>query len=368
MVLLGSSTDAIKKAIDTKQAGAQSSVQTTANYKTIVAKLPKDRALTLVGDLAALVKSAASAATTTAASQGLEAFSGLGVSLGFTEDGVRIDTVVTYDPTKLTDTTRAILTASQPNPGKVLDQLPATSLAVVAGQNLKQGWDYYVAAVAQDAQGKKQFDQSLADIKTQTGIDVAADVFSWMTGEFALSVVPAKPLKALGTTAPSAGLILSIEAKDVATVKSKLDKIAQALSKQGLVFTPKKVSTADMQVVKGMEAQGITAGYGIVDNYVVIGSADDVLTVAVDGKKEPISKDAEFKINTKVFPQPQSGLIFVSIPRVVDIVKGTLSGKSLTDFQKDVEPALASFKSLSVGSGVVSDNSQTSVIFLHVSQ
>src|SRR5207247_352068 len=150
MVIVGSSADAVKQAIDTKQTGGQASIQTTANYKAVVAKLPKDRALTLVGDLSALVKAAESSSTTTAvATQGLEALTAVGVSVGFTEDGIRIDSVLMYDPSKFNDAMRGIMKSSQPNPGKVLETLPASSIAVVAGQNLKSAWDYYLAALSQ---------------------------------------------------------------------------------------------------------------------------------------------------------------------------------------------------------------------------
>jgi len=69
------------------------------------------------------------------------------------------------------------------NPNKVLDLLPDSTLASISGQNLKSYWDFYTAAVGQDAQSKKQLDQSLQGIKTQTGIDIDADVFAWMTGD-----------------------------------------------------------------------------------------------------------------------------------------------------------------------------------------
>src|SRR5207237_282495 len=100
-----------------------------------------------------------------------------------------------------------------------------STLASLAGQNLKSYWDYYNSLLAQDPQTKKQFDQSIQDLKTQTGIDVDADVFAWMTGEYALSVVPAKPLSAAGATAPPVGLLLLIEAKDQALAKTKMTKL-----------------------------------------------------------------------------------------------------------------------------------------------
>ena len=216
----------------------------------------------VVADVRALAKSASSSATRTPGAETIDAISGVALSLGFTDDGIRLDGVLAYDLTKLSDPAKKLFTVPA-NPNKTLDVLPESTLAAISGQNLKLYWDFYTAAIGQDAQAKKQFDQSLQGIKTQTGIDIDADVFAWMTGEYALSVVPAKPLTAAGPSAPPVGLMLLIEAKDTALAKEKMTKISGALTKQGLTFSTKKVNGADMQVVAGMEAQGITAGYGL---------------------------------------------------------------------------------------------------------
>ena len=347
-VLLADSTDAVKKALDTKKAGGATNLASSAAYKSIVDKLPKDRAMTVVADVRALAKSAPNSATRAPGAETIDAISGVGLSLGFTDDGIRLDGVLTYDLTKLSDPAKKLFTVPA-NPNKTLDVLPESMFVAISGQNLKLYWDFYNATISQDAQAKKQFDQSLQGIKTQTGIDMDADVFAWMTGEYALSVVPAKPLTdAMGPSAPPVGLMVLIEAKDASLAKEKMTKISGALTKQGLTFSSKKVNGTDMQVVAGMEAQGITAGYGFLDNFVVIGSAEDVLAAAVDGKKAPLNKSSEFTLGFKVLPQPNTGVGFLSIPRILDVVKGSLTGTQLADYQASVEPALRNFKAISV--------------------
>jgi Protein of unknown function (DUF3352) len=367
-VLFSDSADSIKKALDTKQAGAATNLASNANYKSIADKLPKDRALAVVADLRALAKSAGTSATRAPGSENIDAFAGVGLALGFTDDGIRLDSVVTYDPSKLSASASTLLASMQPSPNKVLDVLPDSALAVISGQNIKQLWDFYGSAIAQDPQAKKQFDQSLQGIKTGTGIDVDADIFAWLTGEYALAVVPAKPLAAAGTIAPPVGVMLVIEAKDTTVAKDKLTKISGAAAKQGIAFASKKVNGVDMQVVAGMEAQGITAGYGFLDNFVVIASADDVLSAAVDGKKAPLSKNAEFVLDAKVLPPSNAGVMFFSIPRIIAVVKTSLSTAQVTAFQTDVEPMLINFKGLSLGGSVPKDGVQSSVVFIHVAE
>ena len=366
-VLLASTADALKKALDTKKSSGGANLSASAAYKSMIDKLPKDRALTMVVDVKALTKSLPAAATRSPGADGINAINDVGISMGFTDDGIRVDSVVAYDVANMSDPLKQLITVPA-NPDKALDYLPDSAIATLSGQNLKSYWDYYNSVLAQNPQSKKQFDQSIQAIKTQTGIDLDADVFAWMTGEFALAVVPAKALTVAGPTAPPVGLMLLLETKDAALAQQKMTKISTALGKQGLLFGAKKVNGADLQVVTGLEKQGLTAGYGFLDNFLVIGSADDVLTAAVDAQKAPLSKSAEFVLDYKVLPQANTGVGFFSIPNIVGVVKGELPPAQLSAFQANVEPALTNFKSLSLSNGVPAGGLQSTVIFIHVAE
>ena len=368
MVMLANSADGLKKALDTKQGGDKVNLGGSDKYKAIVSKLPKDRAATFVADLGALVTSAGNTTARTPGADSLAALDGIGFSLGFTDDGIRLDTVVTFDVTKLPASSQKLFAAIKANPNKILDALPATSVAEISGQDLKSLWDYYSEILAQDPQTKKQFDQGLQDIKKQSGIDVNEDVFGWMTGEYAVGIVPAKPLSAIGTSAPAAGLLLLFEAKDQNLVTTKMQKIATALGQNGIKLATRKVNGVDMQVVTGLEAQGITAGYGFVGNFLAIGSGDDVLSAAVGAPQSPLSKEPEFQFGAKLVPQPNSGVAYFSVPRLIELVKSALPQTSVADFEKNSEPALRPFKSIGLGSSLPKDGVTTSVIFIHVAE
>jgi hypothetical protein len=373
-VLLGTTTDAIKKAIDTKAGGDTLSLKNTAQYKTVAEKLPKDRAAMLYTDIAAFSKALTTAAPRTSTPTPFanlnmyEGFLGFGLSLSFAEEGVRFDHVSTYDKTKMLDLQKKAIALQKANAGKVLELMPATTIMGGGAQDLKGYWELINEIFKQDPQMSKQLEQGLSDIKKQTGIDVSEDIFSWMTGEYGISLMPAKPVRAMGSTAPAAGFALLIEAKDPALVKGKLDKLTQAFAKQKMTFTTKKVGDVDMQIVKELEREGITAGYGFVNNYVVIASADDAFGAVVDSKKSPLSADAEYQKVVKQLPQPYTGVVFASIPRIIALIKPLLSQRELTTFQKETEPLLQPFKSIIAGAAVPQDNLQTGVLFIHIAE
>ncbi len=360
-VLFAGSLDAIKKAIDTKQAGDQQSLKRSGQYLAVLDTLPKDRAASVYLDAQSLFKQAAATARTPGV-EALEALRGVGLSIGFTDAGIRIDYTTIYDKSKAPEAVRRILSGSKASGDKVLDLLPSSALLALTGQEFSAIWQGIVDSQKDD----RQFQQGLKDIKTQTGIDVSEDLFEWMTGEIALSAVPAKPLSAISPDAPAAGLLLMIETPDQALAKSKLEKVAQALAQQGVVFSTKKVNGVDMQVVQGLELQGVTVGYGFLDNYVVIGSSEEVLSAAVDGKKSPLAKDAEFQKTVKPLPQPHTGVLYISLAKVIELVRPLLSKSDLITFQKDVEPLLKPFKAISAAASVPKDGTQSGTWFIYV--
>jgi hypothetical protein len=373
-VMLATTTDAIKKAIDTKAGGDTASLKNSTQYKTVVEKLPKDRAATLYADIAAFSKAImATTPRTTPPSpftnlNMYEGFLGFGLAVSFAEEGVRFDHVSTFDRAKMIDFQKKATALQKADAGKVLELMPASTMIGAGAQDLKGYWELVNDIIKQDPQTSKSFEQGLRDIKTQTGIDVNEDIFSWMTGEYGISIMPAKRIPAAGPDAPAAGFVLLIEAKDQALAKSKLDKIAQAFAKQRMTFSTKKVSGVDMQIIKELESEGITAGYGFVDNYVVIASADDVFGSVVDGKKSPLSGDPEYQKVVKQLPQPYTGVAFVSIPRIVELAKPLMSKSQLDTFQKETEPLLKLFKSIIVGAAVPQDNLQTGVFFIRIAE
>src|SRR5712692_53726 len=183
-VLLASNSDTIKKAIDTKQAGEKASLKSSATYTRILDQLPKDRAASVYIDLSALVKQSGASAQTGA--EALEAFQGMGLSLAFADDGVRLDYTSIFDKSKAPESLKKLWASYKANNSAVLDLLPSSSIVSIAGQDVKGSWDYYRDVLSNNPQ--MQFQSGLDDLKQQTGIDVNEDVFSWMTGEFAINV------------------------------------------------------------------------------------------------------------------------------------------------------------------------------------
>jgi hypothetical protein len=254
------------------------------------------------------------------------------------------------------------------NANRAQGGMPANSSVSLGAINLKALWDYYYDVASRDAATKRQVDGALAEFKEATELDVKEDLLGWMTGEFAVGVVPAKPIAMAGPNAPAAGVQLMFEAKDEALVRGKITKITQLGAQQGLEFAAKKVNGVEMQVVQGLEQQGLTAGYGFVGGFLVIGSAEEVLSGAVDARKTPLTSSAEYIAAAKYLPAPNTGVGFINIGSVLELVRGSLARAEQTRFDTEVAPLVKPFKSIGFSGTPVRDGYQNTVIFVHIAE
>lgn len=355
-VLLAGSTDAMHAAIDASSGGGSASLAQSANFKNVVARLPASRVATFYVDVYPLVMaySQSQSGIQPQTFSQLEAYQAMGGSMAFTEDGLRIDMAMALNKDKLPECTKQLM--QQPaNVNQALKAVPSNSYALASGSNLKGVWDCTLSQM--DPTAKKQMQDALASVKQQMGVDLDADLMSWLTGEYALAVTPGKPLY---PGQPGLGVLLLIEAKDQGLVNSKMGKITSALAKQGLVLKDQKVKGISMKVGTlgapgDPNAPGF--GYGFLDSFLVIGGPLDALSSAVDASKSSLADDSTFKAVQAVLPAKNSGYVYVSVSGIEKLISGSLSGKDRATYQKDMQPWLKPVKAI----GLASESGRTDV-------
>ncbi len=345
-VLIARNADALKQAIDAKRGGV--SVRSSAIYWRVLAHLPQERVATIYSDAPA--------------AQDDNGVQGIGAALSLNGDGLRADYAIAYDTTSVAPALRDVLRASESDPSALFERLPPSTLLAVSANNLSALWQLYRTTLNRDPQSER----NLAQWHAQWGIDLDEDVFGWLTGPYAVCLLPAKPLRALDRNAPSVGVLLVSEVKDAHAAQQKMDKLTAALAKQGVVFARTTISQIEMQQVKGIEAQGVTFGYGFVDNQLVVGSSGDVLAAAVAARSTPLSQSAEFQPVMRALAPPRSALAFVALPQLLALIKPSLSRAQLTDFETNTEPLLSAVKSVSISAGISQDDMQTGTLFIHL--
>jgi hypothetical protein len=140
-----------------------------------------------------------------------------GLRLG--ADSVQVDLAASLNADLVSTAVRALL-ATPPNAVRSANVAATGSSFFLGWQNLKQIWnvvkEQIPAATYQDLE---------EEARSRAGIDLDADVFDWMTGEFTIFAAPAHERS---TSLGELGFGVAIEARDRELARQKADKYLEA--------------------------------------------------------------------------------------------------------------------------------------------
>lgn len=369
-VVLASSLDSMHAVVDANAAGGARVLANNPKFKDVLAKLPSSRfgTLYLPYDVVRQIQSL-SPGVTAQTLGGIEAADTLAASLGFTNDGVRVDYALTYDQTKLTDTYKKVLSRA-PNANRGLKAVGAGTLMYASGADLKGTWEATLDGM--DPATKAQAQKSIVAFEEQIGFNVNDDLLSWLTGEYAIAVVPAKPV---AESAPGIGVLALVEVADKNLVDGKLSKIGDALLRSGMVFQQETINGVPMHTMQlGATTDSPTAGYGFIGNFLVLGGPRDALISAVDAPKNALADDPLFKRVQARLPSPNLGYYYLNVTAIQSLLEqmsgqfGPAFGGSGSPYETTVKPLLQPIKAV----GAAGQNSSTQLtsgtIFVLVDQ
>jgi hypothetical protein len=323
-VVFATSEETLFGAIDRVKKGGES-LADNKNYQATMAELPKNGAFFAFMDWAML----ADMATKTQAAQltpeqlaQLKAFHSIGLAFTLQPDGVQIDTAILFDPKQLPEAAQAALNRPG-SPNAVLKKIPAGALGFYNSSDLRSIWQQAREALA----ANPDFEQQLADIQEQNGINLDEDVFGWMTGEFALVLTKVQP--AAESFAPPVGGYLLIGADDVKVAQDKVTGLVDALNKDQdpppFAFESQTISGHEMQVLPDPATGGIMGGYGFWDNYLVAGYQEDALKAGFAAPDDPIADSPHFKAVSSRLPGKNYGYFYVDIEAARSLIESQLT-------------------------------------------
>lgn len=360
-LLIGTTTDALHAAIDTYTGGGAANLAQSAKFKSVIARLPAGRVATVYVDPQPLISAYESQpGISPQMLDQVQMYQGVGASLAFVENGLRMDVAMAFDPAKVPACTRELYQTA--NPSRILQAIPANSYFMLSGTNLKGAWDCTLSQM--DDATKKQMQEFVDGMREQTGVDLVADLLSWMTGEFGLAVTPSKPLT---TGLPSMGALVLVEAKDQALVNSKMDKLKDIFALAGLAFKDQTIKGNKMKVgTMGTGPSATTLGYGFLGDWFVLGGPSDALNSAADASGNPIAGDETFKKVRALLPAKNTGYYYVSVSGIDKLVSSMLKGKDLTSYQQEVQPWLKPIKAIGLAAETGKSDVVAATVFAYI--
>jgi hypothetical protein len=226
-------------------------------------------------------------------------------------------------------------------------QIPAKALAAVISSSLPQLYEGFKEGLSvsgkmmegmmpgmagmprggmpdfQDIQ--KGFDQFEAALKAAFDLDLRQDIFSWMTGEFALYMLynPSGSLAKMpnGQTWPFDHTLL-FQTSDAAKTKSFLTKLNAGIEKTAKL----KATSAGQDLYQIEPPNGPAIAYGLVGNtfLVTTGSGLSAASAAIKGDGV-MSNETAWKNALSSMVKPTSQVWFVNFTQIVPLVKSIVA-------------------------------------------
>lgn len=178
-VLFANAPEVLRKAINDAQV-ADLNLQGSPTYQKAIARLDQQRIGLVLADVPQLsgwlggdsVKPDSKLPDT------------LAIGLGLSRQGLLADTVWTSTNDEST------VTPDLDHPVAALNYIPDDSAIVLAGHNLASRWHRLSQAVSGGDVLSRLLTQPLAELENRWGISLEDEIFSWVTGDYALALLP----------------------------------------------------------------------------------------------------------------------------------------------------------------------------------
>ncbi|ERN39778.1 protein of unknown function (DUF3352) [Rubidibacter lacunae KORDI 51-2] len=242
--------------------------------------------------------------------ESLEAIESIAVGVGLEDLGLRVRALAAVDP----EWVAQVQTNTSDN--KLLERLPANTLAVLNGEGLVQGWQNANVQAESDPQAQQALDAARQLVRNNLGLDLDREVFGWMDGEFAFAIVaPDAPFE------PQLGLggVLMLETSDRATSEKAL---AQVDTLVGLPFIRQRQTTVgSTEVTEWLvptEQQPVATRGWLQDDLMVWAIAMPFAEITGVTEPDSLAGSKAFQEVAGALPTPNFGYAFINVTAVRD--------------------------------------------------
>ena len=345
-VLLSNDEYLIRQAIEKSQNRGQNSLAKHEDYQAITEKLPKSRAGTLYLDYKDLTRLVVQE-TDPALRQliDLEAYKGMGLSVSCVKEGVRWDYAIAYDPQKIPESLKQA-TGNASALKKTTEMVSNETLVYVGAGNLKLGLEEALKAVDKNSNLYGVRD-GLREIERETGLNLEQDILAWLKGEAAVVLLP-ENAGLFGEKDVPLGFLAVIGVSDPKMAESKLQKLESRLSEEGAIINTDTIGGQKVSYILEPYGRETLAGYGIRDNYLLIGTSRGIIQQTMGKVSDPLASSPTYKQALKELPEPEDCCLFVDVDKGLELLNRTLSPYEREEFDREVYPYLKPIKAFSI--------------------
>ncbi|MDB9314466.1 DUF3352 domain-containing protein [Spirulina sp. CS-785/01] len=202
--------------------------------------------------------------------------------------------------------------ATQPRltaPVGALSYLPPKSILTASGLDLKGFWGQILTRFGEESPVTGLFEGAIAKLESNWNLDLPQEIFAWVEGEYALSLVPK-----YGSGQPDWVFVAQNSGDSVEDAIAHLDDLAEeqelsvgtlALGDQNVkVWTKLAANTGRVDAnVKGVHTQ--------VGDYELLSSSLDAVETVLNPKMDSLLESQQFQNAISPLPQPNHGYLYI---------------------------------------------------------
>lgn len=293
----------------------------------------------------------------------------LALSLGINSQGLLAETVLVT--TGEEDTTNPSPAFSQPV--EALNYISSNSPLLIAGKDLNQLWTDFSEIIAANKPLEQFITQPLAGIKSLWGLDLPEDIFSWVTGEYALAVVPRSDEKWdwVFVTERSENANLGIEKLDQIATEQGYSLGSFNLNDHTLVVWTKLIpmvlekkdqAKTQPRLIQA-NAKGVHSTVGKYEIFTTsVEAMDEVL--GLSKTENLITQDPDFKTSIEVLPETNDGYFYLNWLTSRNFLNQQFPLFKLVELS--AKPFFDNLRSLTLSSSDREGNIQHATVFLRL--
>ncbi|HCF26560.1 MAG TPA: metalloendopeptidase [Cyanobacteria bacterium UBA11049] len=239
--------------------------------------------------------------------------------VGIDEAGIRMKAIALLDP-------NAIKVDYQPSAGKIVNNFPADTFALISGMGISRQWSAFVDQTKNISEVNLALGYARQYLKTYN-LNLDKDVFGWMDGEFALAAIPSSQglLANIGF-----GGALVFDTSDRAGAEATLNKL-DAIARNNFVTVASRDIGGKTITEWQVPFQGSLLGHGWLDNDTVFvalgGSIADAIATSPNSS---LNNSDAFKAVTGSLQQPNAGYFYLDMDRTMSFVSSATQNHAIT--------------------------------------
>lgn len=368
ILLLSNSPAALEAVIDTQKGNAEA-LSSVSEYKDLRAKLPASALAVYVtsrrlDDLVQMGQQnlTQSGMPMTYNAGQLGSLRGMALGLNTVSAGIRLDMVIAYDESQLTDLQRQALQTK--NTDQNSRRLPENTVIYFNSNGLATSWTLYRDNLLASA-GEAAFNESMAAFEKTLGFNPDTDLFPYLTGEFALAVLPDSESFLTQLNLGDLGFALLSDVSDETAVNRTLTAFNTALEASGGSTTSAAQTFGEVEGYLAVSADAPLAAYGVGQNQLFIASSAAVATDLFNGA--PALADADRYQKAWAGPLADtSHALFVDVTGVSELLRAGMETEALAEFEGQTLPYLEPIELIAAGARPMQKGILTSTVVVFI--